>query len=48
MCGEHDLKFVSTVSAENEFKLEEKRIHLAIGQEKVLFEKIVIVLQTQF
>ena len=34
--------------AENEFKLEKKRIDLACGQEKVLLEKIVIVLQTEF
>ena len=39
---------MSTVRTEDEFELEKKRIDLALGQEKVLLEKIVIVLQTEF
>jgi hypothetical protein len=39
---------VSAVSTENEFELEKKRIHLAIRQEKVFFEKIMVVLQAEF
>ena len=34
--------------AEDEFELEKKRIDLALRQEKILLEKIVIVLQAEF
>ena len=44
----HDLKFVSAVRAEDEFELKKDRIDVAIGEEKVLFQKIVIVLQSDF
>src|SRR2546423_6437049 len=40
------LKFVSTVRAENEFKLKKDRIDIAGGQEKVFGKEVVIVLQT--
>jgi hypothetical protein len=39
---------VSAVRTEDEFKLEKKRIDLALRQEEVFFEKIVIVLQAEF
>jgi hypothetical protein len=42
------LKFVGGMGAEDEFKLEENRIDLAIRQEEVFLEKIVIVLQPDF
>src|SRR5581483_3742565 len=41
-------KFVSTVRTENEFELQKERIDFALGQEEVLLEKIVIVLQAEF
>jgi hypothetical protein len=42
----HDLEFVSTVCAENEFELKKDRIDIAIGEKKVFVEKVMIVLQT--
>jgi len=40
-----NLKFVSAVRAENEFKLKKDRIGVAIGEKKVFVKKVVIVLQ---
>jgi hypothetical protein len=39
---------VCTVRAEDEFELEEDRVDIAAGQEKILFQEIVIVLQPDF
>jgi len=40
------LKFVSAMRAEDEFPLKKDRIDLPFGEEKVLLQKIVIVLQS--
>ena len=48
MRGNIASKFVSTVRAKDEFELEKDRIDISIGEEKVFFEKIVIVLQAEF
>src|SRR5213594_1751188 len=42
------LKFVSTVRAEDEFPLEKNGLDLPCGEEKVLLQKILIVLQSDF
>ena len=42
----HDLKFVSAVRAEDEFKLKKHGIGIATGQEKRVIDEVVIVLQT--
>jgi hypothetical protein len=34
--------------AENEFELEENGIDVAAGEKEVLFQKVVVVLQSQF
>ena len=39
---------MSTVRAKNEFPLKEDRIDLPFGEEKVLLQKIVIILQSDF
>ena len=44
----HKLKFVSTVSTENKFKLQENRIDVATSEEKRVFDEVVVVLQTDF
>ena len=46
MRGEHDLKLVRSMRAEDEFELKENRIDLAIGEEEVRLQKIMIVLQS--
>ena len=43
-----DLKFVRAVRAEDEFELKKERIFIATGQEEVLLQKVVIVLQSDF
>ena len=43
-----DLEFVRAVRAEDEFELEEDRIDVAAGEELVLLQEIVIVLQPDF
>ena len=47
-CYVHVSKFVRAVRAEDEFELEKNRIDLAIREEEVLLQKIVIVLQSDF
>src|SRR5438874_10983863 len=42
------LEFVSAVSAENEFPLEKDRLDLPCREKKVLLQKILIVLQSDF
>jgi hypothetical protein len=42
------LKFVRSMCAENEFELKKNRIDFALREEKVFFEKVVIVLQSEF
>jgi len=39
---------VGTVSAENEFPLEKNRLDFPSGEEKILLQKILIVLQSDF
>ena len=48
MRGEHDLKFVSAMRAKDEFPLEKNGLDLPCGEEKVLLQKILIVLQSDF
>ena len=42
------LKFMRSMCAENEFPLEKDRLDLPSGEEKVLLQKILIVLQSDF
>src|SRR5439155_2317799 len=42
------LKFMRSMCAENEFELKKNRIDFALREEKVFFEKVVIVLQSEF
>ena len=48
MRGEHDLKLVRSMRAEDEFPLEKNGLDLPCGEEKVLLQKILIVLQSDF
>jgi hypothetical protein len=43
-----DLKLMRSMCAENEFPLEKDRLDLPSGEEKVLLQKILIVLQSDF
>jgi hypothetical protein len=42
------LEFVSTVRAKNEFPLEKNRLDFPSGEEEIFFQKILIVLQSDF
>ena len=42
------LKFMRSMCTKDEFELEKDRIDITTGQEKVLLEKIVVVLQSDF
>jgi hypothetical protein len=42
------LKLVSAVRAEDEFELQKNGIDLTVAEEEIRFEKVVIVLQSQF
>src|SRR5438552_16249648 len=42
------LKLMRTVRAEDEFELKKNRIDIATGEKKVLLEKVMIVLQSDF
>jgi hypothetical protein len=45
---DHELKFVGAVRAENEFPLKKDRLYLPCREEKILLQKILIVLQSDF
>ena len=42
------LELMSAVSAQNEFELQENRIHVASGEEKRRIEKVVVILEPEF
>jgi hypothetical protein len=42
------LKLMRSMCAENEFELKKNRIDFALREEKVFFEKVMIVLQSEF
>ncbi len=42
------LKFMRSMCAQNEFPLEKDRLDLPSGEEKILLQKILIVLQSDF
>jgi hypothetical protein len=44
----HILEFVGAVRAEDEFELQKNGIDLAIAEEEIRFEKVMIILQSQF